>query len=142
MSQILFDFLARNENASIVLVDKIVITSVKVIIGSHVMKLKFAERPVANQFCIEKHFSGAGVSLTLQRTRDTDFLSTQDFQESLLANQERCFEIQFVLRVRFSSSFLSWHREFSAGCLLCKTTNKDPIDNPQFCRPQASHLTG
>ena len=50
---------------------------------------------------------GAGVSLTFQHTRDIDFLSTQSFQESLLANQERCSEIQFVLWVRFSSSFLN-----------------------------------
>ena len=70
------------------------------------MKLKFAEIPVTNQFCIEKHFSG-GRSLSFQRTRDIDFLSTEDFKESLLANQELCSEIQFVLRVRFSSSFLS-----------------------------------
>ena len=109
LSQILVDFLARNDIAGIVLivlVNNVIITSVKVIIGSHIMKLKFAERPVANQFFIQKHF-WERVSLTFQRTRDIDFLSTQDFQESLLANQERCCEIQFVLRVRFSSSFLS-----------------------------------
>ena len=54
MSQILFDFLATNDNASIILVNE-------VNIGSHFMKLKLAERQVTH-FCIEKHFSGGGVS--------------------------------------------------------------------------------
>ena len=70
----------------IVFVNNVIITSVKVIIGSHIIKL--AERPVTNQFCIEKHLLG----------------------------------------FRFSSS------------LFCEMTNKDPIHNRQFCRPQTSCL--
>ena len=44
------------------------------------MKLKFAERRVTNQFCIEKNFSegggGGGISVIFQRTRDIDFKHT------------------------------------------------------------------
>ena len=48
----------------IVLVNNIITTSVKVIIGSHIMKLKFAEGPVTNQFCIEEHLLGLRFSLS------------------------------------------------------------------------------
>ena len=60
MSQILFDLLARNDNASIVLVNNVIIASVKVIIGSHIFELKFAERPVTNSVSRNTSREGGG----------------------------------------------------------------------------------
>ena len=66
MSQILFDFLEKNDNASIVLDNSVIITSVKVITGSHIiMKLKFAERRVTKSILyretlLEKGGGGGG----------------------------------------------------------------------------------